>query len=147
MEVWGVIFLGVIALSSLVQAAFLIGVARSGRRVAQRLDELQERVDREIRPTLDSLNRVMRNVAEISDLGVLQVRRVDEALADTIAKVEETTTVLRELILRPIGPLLHVLAILKGIRKGFEVYSTIGGLESRARGHVRRYAEDEHLFI
>jgi hypothetical protein len=147
MEVWGVIFLGVIALSSLIQAAFLIGVARSGRRVAQRLDELQERVDREIRPTLESLNRVTRNLAEISDLGVLQVRRIDEALADTIAKVEETTTVVRELILRPIGPILQILAVLKGIRKGFEVYSTIGGLESRARGQVRRYAEDEHLFI
>ena len=37
MEPWGVVFLGVIALGSLVQAAFLVGLALAGLRLARQL--------------------------------------------------------------------------------------------------------------
>src|SRR5438445_646658 len=82
-------FLGVIALSSLVQAAFLIGLAVGGRRLARRLVAMQRGIDREIRPTLDNLSRITRNLTEIADLATLQARRVDDLLADTVDKIEE----------------------------------------------------------
>ena len=47
MEAWGVVFLGIIAAAALVQAFFLVGLSRSGRQLARRLDALQERVTRE----------------------------------------------------------------------------------------------------
>lgn len=149
MDSLGVVFLGIIALSSLVQAVFLIGLARGGKRLARRLDELQDRVDREIKPGLDSLSRMTRNLAEVSDLAVLQARRVDHLLADTVDKVEEATTMLRRFVLRPLGPLTDILAFLKGLRRGLEVYRQLRGTEAVSRGTVRRYAdaEDEHLFI
>ena len=40
------LFLGLIALASLVQAAFLIVLAAGARRVGRRVDELQQRLDR-----------------------------------------------------------------------------------------------------
>ncbi len=148
MDSWGVTFLGIIALTSLVQAGFLIGMAVSGRRLARRLDEIQDRVDRQLRPSLEQFARLSRNLAEISDIGVLEARRVDGLVADTIDKIEEATDVLRKLVLRPLGPLADIMAFLRGVRKGLEVYRSLGGFENYRRRPPRGYeADDEHLFI
>ncbi len=148
MDSWGVVFLGVIALSSMVQAFFLLGVAREGKRLVRRLDELQAQIDREIRPSLDQLARIARNLGEISDLAVLQARRIDDLVEDTVGKIEETTSVIRRLILKPLGPLSDIVAFLKGLKRGLEVYRQLSGFDSERRG-ARRYddVEDEHLFI
>jgi sugar-specific transcriptional regulator TrmB len=143
----GVGFLGVIALSSLVQAAFLIGLALSARRLGRRVEEIQQRVDRDLRPTLESLSRISRNLAEVSDTAVIQARRVDELIADTVEKIEETTSMVRSFVVRPLGPLSDILAFLRGVRRGVEVYSQFKGHDSAVRGTRRRYTEDEHLFI
>jgi hypothetical protein len=147
-ESWGVVFLGVIALASLVQAGFLIGLAVGGRRLARRLDAMQDRIDREIRPALDNLARISRNLAEVTDIVTLQARRIDDLLADTIEKIEDATDMIRRVVIRPLGPLVDLTAFLKGIRRGVAVYYKLRGLESRHRPPPRRVAdEDEHLFI
>jgi hypothetical protein len=146
MESWGVFFLGVIALASLVQAGFLIGLVVYGRRLARRVDALQTRLDRDISPALENFNRVSRAAAEIADLATLQARRIDLLLADTIEKVEETTAAVQQLVVRPLKPIGGILAFLRGLQRGMEVYLQLG----RERPHHRRRAhgeDDEHLFI
>src|SRR5574341_1080906 len=152
MESWGVFFLGVIALASAVQAGFLVGLVVFGRRLSRRMDELQLRLDREITPALENFTRVSRAAAEISDLATLQARRLDVLLADTIEKVEETTGVIQQLVVRPLKPLGGILAFLRGLQRGMEVYLQLGGSPShgthpvpRRRSH--RHEDDEHLFI
>ncbi len=148
METWGLVFLGIIALTSIVQAGFLIGLALAGRKLSRRVTDLQERVERDLRPTLDSLSRVTRNLAEVTDLSVLQVRRVDGLLADTIDKIEETTTLIRQVVLKPVGSLVDIAAFFKGLRRGLEVYQTLRGFDRRERPGRGGYSEDdEHLFI
>jgi hypothetical protein len=151
METWVVVFLGVIALSSVVQAGFLIGLMIGGRRVARRVDALSDRIDREIHPALDNLGRITRNVAEVTDLVTLQARRIDDVLADTIEKIEDTTDTIRRVIVRPLRPLVDIAAFFKGIRRGLSVYTQLRGLEGQGRAgpnRGRRQAdEDEHLFI
>ena len=149
MDSLGVAFLGLIAFSSLVQAVFIISLAVAGRRLARRLDEVQKKVDREIQPALESFSRLTRNLAEISDLATLQARRIDDLLADTVEKVEEATTLIQRVLIRPLSPLVDIVALLKGIRRGLDVYHKLRGFESRGRGTARRPpdVEDEHLFI
>jgi hypothetical protein len=147
MDGLGVAFLGVIALSSVVQAAFLIGLALSARRLGRRVDEMQQRFEHDIRPSLDSLSRISRNLVEVSDTAVLQARRIDGLIASTVDKIEDTTSVVRAFVTRPLGPLGEIMAFLKGIRRGLEVYSQFRGYEGAVKGSRRRYAEDEHLFI
>jgi hypothetical protein len=150
METWGVAFLGVIALGSLVQIAVLVGLAVVGRRLGKKVDALQERFEREMRPSLDSLSRVTRNLAEVSDLATLQARRIDYALADTMDKVQEATANVHRFFIRPLGPLADIAAVIKGLRRGLDVYHRLSGLDSpRKRVPPRRAAagEDEHLFI
>jgi hypothetical protein len=152
MDSWGVFFLGVIALASVLQAGFLVGLVVFGLRLGRRLDALQTRLDREVSPALDNFNRVARAAAEIADLATLQARRLDLALADTIDKVEETTATIQQLVLRPLKPLGGALAFLRGLQRGMEVFFQLergAGPElrrpaPRRRGHGE---DDEHLFI
>ena len=150
MDTWGVVFLGIIAVGSLLQSALIIGLMLEGKKLTKRVGDLQDRIEHEIKPSLDHVARVTRNLAEVSDLAVLQARRVDHLLADTIEKVEETTTLIRKVVLRPIGPLVDIAAFLKGIRRGLEVYQQLRGFERRERVGRRAMTpddDDEHLFI
>jgi hypothetical protein len=147
-DVWVAVFLGIIALGSLVQVAVLARVLVAGRRLYGHVREVQDRYDREIRPMVETVTRVSRNVAEISDLAALQARRVDAFMADTAQRVDEVTDVVRGALHRSVAPLVDVSAFLRGLRRGIETYQRLGGLEAQGRGRGRRYAEeDEHLFI
>jgi hypothetical protein len=151
METWGVVFLGIIALSSAVQGIFLVALLLFGRKLAQRIDALQSRIDRDITPALENFTRVSRAAAEIADIGALQARRIDLLLADTVEKVEHATTMVHHLVTRPMRPLSSALALFKGVQRGAQVF--FGG--DRGREHPvrpvarRRHGaeDDEHLFI
>lgn len=146
---WSTVFLGVIALASLVQAGFLVALTLSGRRLSQRIDQLQHRLDKELGPALASFVRVSRNLEEVTDLAVIQARRVDDLLADTLEKVQDATTQIQRLVLRPLGPITDFVAFLRGIKKGVQVYRQFGSLgdDSRRARARRADAEDDHLFI
>jgi hypothetical protein len=149
METTGVWFLGVIALSSLVQAAFLVALAIGGLKLMKRVDELQVRLDREIKPAFEHLARVTRNLAEVSDLATLQARRIDYFLADTVDKLEDVTANVRNFVVKPLGPLADIMAFVKGLRRGVDVYREMSAGERRSRAVPRRghVEDDEHLFI
>jgi hypothetical protein len=147
METWGVVFLGIIALASLVQGAFLIGLMVFGRRLAQRIDALQTRIDRDVTPALENLARVSRAAAEVAELAALQARRVDLVLADTVEKIEETTTLVQQLVVRPLKPLAGVLAFLKGLQRGVDVFRQLDAGHRRPPARRRGAEDDEHLFI
>jgi hypothetical protein len=141
------ILLAVIALSALVQAGLLVGLALGGRRLSRRVQELQVRVQDELQPAVESLARISRSVAEVTDLAVLQARRVEGAVSDTLGRIDDARGHLRRTLRRPAGMLGDVAALLRGFRRGLDVYSQLGGLRAHAKGKSRRYRDDEHLFI
>ena len=148
MENWGVVFLGLIALAGVVQAGFLVAMALAIIRLTQRIDALQDKLDRQITPAIEGLERVSRNVAEISDLATVQARRIDLLLADTIEKVEDTMTVAQRLVARPLRPVSHFIAVLRGIQRGVDVFLQLDRKERVPAPEGRRHGEDdEHLFI
>lgn len=147
METWGVVFLGVIAAASVVQAIFLIGLARSGRRLGSRLDELQRRIDRDVRPALEQLSRVTRNLGEMSDIATQTTHRAADVVTGALDRVDEVAGLVRRLLLRPLGPFAEIVAVLRGLQRGFSVYRQLGGVDSERRSTSRRYQDDEHLFI
>jgi hypothetical protein len=147
MDTVGVVFLGVIALSSLIQGALLLMLARDGLRLSKRIQDLQARVEAEIRPIVADVNAVARNLSQVSDLAAAQAQRLQDVIAETVRKVEETRDEVRAVLAHPIAALGDAVAFLKGVRRGLEVYRQLGGFEAQAKGASRRYADDEHLFI
>jgi hypothetical protein len=148
MESWGVLFLGIIALASLVQAAFVVALAVAGRRVARRVDEIQRQLDHDIRPALEQVTRISRNLGEISDRAVLQARRIDTAVSDALREIDGTVRALRRTASESLGPLFDLASFAKGIRRGIEVYQALRGFDRQRRGKGRVAAdEEEPLFI
>jgi hypothetical protein len=147
MDTWGVVFLGIIALMALVQGAFLVGIAVFVLRVARGLDALEARLDKEFGPALANLERISRNAAEVSDLATVQARRFDLVLGDTIDKVEDTVTQVQRVIARPLRPVANILAVIRGVQKGIEVFSQLEGRERASTAGRRQSEDDEHLFI
>jgi hypothetical protein len=150
METWGVVFLGIIALSSAIQGVFLVAILVFGRKLAQRVDDLHARIDKDITPALENFNRVSRAAAEIADIGALQARRIDLLLTDTVDKVERTTSAVHHLFSRRVKPLGHALAFFKGVQRGAEVFFGRHNGDERRRPLPRRRhhgEDDEHLFI
>ncbi len=148
MDTWGVFFLGILAFVALIQGGVLIGIAVFLLRVARRLEALDDRIDREIGPALADVKRVSGNIAEVSDLATIQARRLDLVLGDTIDKVEDTVTQVQRVIARPLRPVANVLALIRGVRKGLEVFSQLESRDRAPKASTRGNPEDdEHLFI
>lgn len=147
MDSLGMVFLGLIALASLVQGLFLVGLGVGGLKLLRRTKELQARLEQDVRPLLDGVSRITGNVAELTEVTAVQVQRVETLVEHTRARVEETRAQVREALTVPLGGLAEISAILKGFRRGLEVYQRLGGLEAQGRGAGRRYRDDEHLFI
>jgi hypothetical protein len=141
------ILLSVIALSAVVQAVLLVGLAVGGLRISRRVQELQVRVQDELQPAVESLARISRSVAEVTDLAVIQARRVEGAVADTLERIDDARSHLRRALRRPAGMMGDVAAMLRGFRRGLDVYSQLGALKAHSRGKTRQYKDDEHLFI
>jgi len=141
------VFLGVIALSSLVQGAFLVFLGMSGLKLARRVGEVQKSIDREIRPALDNVHKITENLATVSAIATEQAQRVEMLVNDTVSRVEDAREHVRRAVARPLDSFRDVSAILKGLRRGFDVYQRLGGLQPKSQGASRRYGEDEHLFI
>lgn len=147
MDSLGLVFLGVIAFASLLQGAFLVGLAFGGLRIARRMGEIQKSVETEIRPALDDVARLARNLASVSELATQQAQRLETVVAHTVSRVDEARSQVREAVSRPFDSFRDVSAVLKGFKRGFDVYQRLGGLAAQRQGATRRYAEDEHLFI
>jgi hypothetical protein len=147
MDTLGLVFLGVIALASLVQGAFLVALALGGMRIAKRMVEIQKTVESEIRPAIDDVGRLARNLASVSQMATEQAERLETVVAHTVTRVEGVRSHVRETVGRPLDSFGDLGAILKGVRRGFDVYQRLGGLSAQRQGSTRRYAEDEHLFI
>jgi hypothetical protein len=143
----GVVFLGVIAFSSLIQGAFLVALAVGGLRLARRVEEIRKAVDGEIRPAIENLSQVTENLAQVSELAAVQAQRIQTLVGETIATIDHTTAQLRHAARRPLDSFRDVGALVKGVRRGVEVYRRLGGLHAQRHGHTRKYGDDEHLFI
>jgi hypothetical protein len=147
MDSWGTILLGVIALGSFIQALVIIGIALGGLRLARRVQDMQASVDRELRPALESLTRVAHDATQVADVVGTQARRIEALVGLTVERLELARAQVRGRVARPMASLADVGALLKGFRRGLSVYRQLGGLEEQAGGGVRRYRDDEHLFI
>jgi hypothetical protein len=96
---------------------------------------------------VDDINVVSRNVTLVSDMAIAQAQRIQDVIADTARRVEETRDEVKAVLAHPAAALGDILAFLKGVKRGLQVYRQLGGFEAQTRGSSRRYADDEHLFI
>ena len=147
MENLALVFLGLIALAALVQGAFLVALGVGGLRLLRRVTELHRGLQAEILPSFENMNRIATDLNEVSALTAAQVEKVEDLVAETVARVEEVRVQMATAAARPLDSFRDLGAVVKGLRRGLQVYRQLGALGAQRRGATRRYAGDEHLFI
>ena len=154
MNNWNDVFLGVIALATLVMALIQVGaivvaakVARQAQEVAgkaqatiasaqQTLSSLHE----EIRPLIAKATAIADEASKTAALTTAQVQKIDRLVTDLSKRVDETSVVVQQAIVTPAREGLAILAALK---------AAIGAIRMGAdwRRRTSRSEEEDPLFI
>lgn len=140
MSGWGTIFLGIIALATVLMAVLQVGAVLAAMRVARRVERLADEVHGEVKPLIARAHAIAEDAERAASLAAAQVERVDAVMADLSRRVDETATVLQDALIRPAR---EGLAIIAGLKAGFEILRGARG----ATAPTGRLDEEDALFI
>jgi uncharacterized protein YoxC len=143
---WSVVFLGVIAFSTLVMALIQVGAIVYSARLARRIEVLLGKLEQDIQPMLERVTEISTEAARMSALATQQVERVDQLFADIQDRTEHVMNVVQQAIVVParegaafFSALRSTFAALRGLR-------TPNG-NGRQQRPPRGVEEDDALFI
>jgi len=137
---WPTVFLGVIALATLVMASVQLGAALYSARMARRLEQTVNQLQQDVQPLIARATIVSDEVARVTTMVGAQVERADRLLEDLGHRVDDTMTLMQNAVVRPAR---EGLAILSGIRAALNALRGLRG--SRADG--ARQDDEDALFI
>ncbi|MGE3955997.1 MAG: hypothetical protein AB7H96_04700 [Vicinamibacterales bacterium] len=141
MSGWSDIFLGIIAVATLVTAVLQVAVLIAAGMLTRRIGRLADQVERELSPLLASLNAIGKDAAKAASLATAQVERVDRLFGDVAIKVEDTLTAVQHAIA---APAREGAALMVGVRAALD--SLRRGLASRP-SRSRSSEDEDALFI
>ena len=109
---WGLVFLGIIALATvvmaLIQTAVIVVTARLAKQAQQAVSKAQETlttaqqtmtsVREEIRPLIATANGIAEEASRAATLATAQVHKVDRLVSDLTARVDETSALVQQAI-------------------------------------------------
>ena len=140
MSGWTEIFLGVIAVATLVMAAIQVGVAVGLLRSARQAQQFVQSVQQEVKPLVATVSAVADEASRAAALATAQAEKVDRLLTDLARRVDETAQVVQHAI---VAPAREGMALVAGLKAGLAALR--GFREIRER---HRHAEEEDpLFI
>lgn len=133
-EVW----LGIIAAAVLTMAIVQIVVGLQLMRVARDAASTMQEFRTEIRPLIQKAHKVADDAGRVSAMALTQVERVDQLMATTAMRVDDTLQIVQESL---IAPVKQGAAVMAGLKAAIAVF--------RARQDKGRYGRDDEdaLFI
>lgn len=150
---WATIFLGAIALATLLMAGLQVGAvvvaARVGRQAQQALGTAQQAlttaqeavaaVREDVRPLIVKANALADEASRSAMLATLQIEKIDKLVTDVSKRVDETTAVVQQAI---VTPARQGIALLAALKAGFAVLRA-----GDPRRRTSRSEEEDPLFI
>ena len=137
------LFLGTIALSTLVMAMVQVGMIIYGARLAQRVNRLVDQVEKEIKPALTRVNAVSGDVNRATSLAVAQLERVDQLFGQFAERCDHLMSVAQDAV---VAPVRQGVALLQGMRAALVALRGVAGVGPS--GAAERVGDDdEALFI
>ena len=121
------LLLGLIAVASIVQTVCLAMLAWNGLRAKAEIESLGRQITRDIQPLIEDLTRISRNAAEISDRGLTQTRRLDEAVGDAARTIEQIVAATHHVVLPVAARVAAVLAGFRLFRGGRRLFRRLFG--------------------
>jgi hypothetical protein len=135
------VFLGVIAVGTLVMALIQVGAIIAAMRLARQAQQMIASMQQEVRPLLAKASAMADEASRTVALATAQAEKVDHVVTDLSRRVEETAAVIQDAI---VTPAREGMAIVAAVR------ATLGALRGWRDVHPRhrRASEEEDpLFI
>lgn len=95
------IFLGIVAVATLVMALVQVGLIIAAGLAARRLARLADQVERELRPIFEHVNSISRDASRAAALAANQVERADQLFADLAKRLDAALNALQQGITTP----------------------------------------------
>lgn len=140
MNNWGDLFLGIIAVATLIMAAVQVGAIVVASRVARQTQQTLNAMYAEIRPLIAKAGAVADEASRTAALASAQMQKIDMLVTDLSRRVEETTTIVQQAI---VTPAREGIAVLAAVKAGL---AALRGISDLRRGSSRAEEEDP-LFI
>jgi hypothetical protein len=115
----------VVALATIIQAVVLVQALFAVRRLETRFSEA-ERELRALRPRLESLGRVIDNVADWTDGAAEHIPRVAADIENSLAQLRSVAKLGAMVLVKPLRPLGAALAVWRGLKSGAAAYRQLG---------------------
>lgn len=138
MSTWATVFLGIIAMATLVTAVLQVVLLVAGWQLVRRITTFVGDIERDVRPILGNLNAITRDASRMASLAVAQVERADQLLTSAVVRLEDLLGNLSSVIVKTMR---EGNALMMGVRA---VMAAIQAFRGRRRG---RGEDDEALFI
>jgi hypothetical protein len=136
----GELFLGIIALATLVMALIQVGAIIAAMRFARRLQQMVTAIQEEARPLIARANSVAAEASKTAAIASAQAQKIDRLVTDLTRRVDETSIVVQQAV---VTPARETLALLAGLKAGI---AALRGLRD-FRGRTGRVEEEDPLFI
>jgi hypothetical protein len=95
------LFLGIIAVATLLMAIVQIGAVIAAGLMARRLSRLVDQLEQDVRPLIGHLNAVTRDASRVVSLSAIQAERADQLFADVCKRAEQTLNTVQTTIETP----------------------------------------------
>jgi len=141
MQTLVIVFLAIIALTSLLQAGAAVAAAIAARKLGQRFDDLEDRFERELRPGLAKVSSVVGVAADLSEQALGHAQRIDGAVAgaadrvnavvdrvargvqdNVVGSIETVEDHVERRVRKATRPLARAAALVEGFRRGVVVW-------------------------
>lgn len=148
MSEWSGIFLGIIAVATLVMALIQVGaiiailkIANHAQDAAKQAQDVLASVHRDVKPLLARANEIADEASRTATLATAQAQKIDKMVTDLTRRVDETSTLVQHAI---IVPAREGIAVVAAIKAGLSAFRGFGGFRGRPGRHSE---EDDALFI
>jgi methyl-accepting chemotaxis protein len=137
---WSDIFLGVIALATLVLAVIQVGAILFAARLGLQLRELMASVQQDVRPLAAKAAGIAEDASRTAALAREQAEKIDRLMTDLSHRVDQTAAVVQEAI---VTPAREGLAVVAAIKAGLGVLRSVRDYRTTSR----RAEDEDALFI
>lgn len=141
MSGWSDLFLGVIAVATLVMALIQVGAILAMLKMARQAQQVLSTVQQEVKPLIAKAHAVADDASRTAALATAQAEKVDRLVTDLSRRVDETASIVQQAIILPAREGIAIVSALKaglGALRGFR--------DVRPR-HGRPADEEDPLFI
>jgi hypothetical protein len=135
---WATVFLGIIAMATLVTAILQVVVLVAAAQLVKRVGRFVDIVEQDVRPIIANVGSIARYASRVASLAAAQVERADQMLSSTVHRLEDLLTHVQTLVT---NTLREGNALMMAVRA---VMAVIRAFQGRRR---RRGEDDDALFI